>query len=158
MRYFLVITLLVLSTNAFAKDGSTGCGPGWYIFKDNSLVSSTLRSITHGILWPVTTLGMTFGTSNCSKHKIVDNSKRSLHYATVSLENLRQDAARGAGQWVEAYAGTFQCSPLASLVFQRSLQKNYDQIFHSENPQHVVFSTINMIEGDHLLRTECQAT
>ena len=93
----LFILATVISGTAYGADGSSGCGPGWYILKDNSLVSSALRATTNGILVPVVTLGMTFGTSNCSKHKIVKKEKESLHFVTMNYFELK------AGQYRSVY-------------------------------------------------------
>ena len=79
---------LLSATSAFAADGSSGCGPGWYIFKENSMVSSALRATTNGWSSPVVTIGMTFGTSNCAQHKLVMNDKRGLHFVTHNTNNL----------------------------------------------------------------------
>ena len=69
MKKCLISLAILFSINAMAKDGSSGCGPGWYLLKKNSILSSSLRVTTNGIFFPTTTLGMTIGTSNCSKHK-----------------------------------------------------------------------------------------
>ena len=91
---FLALTLFG-SCSLFAADGSSGCGPGWYLFKENSLVSSAFRATTNGILFPSVTFGMTFGTSNCTQHKLVLKEKESLHFVTENYFEVQADMARG---------------------------------------------------------------
>ena len=64
----IAASLCVGASQAMAMDGSSGCGPAWYVFKENTILSSSLRGTTNGTLWPVVTIGMTFGTSNCANH------------------------------------------------------------------------------------------
>ena len=49
-----------------------------YDFFLNSLLSSSLRATTNAILLNGT-FGMTFGTSNCSKHSIVKKEFQKIH-------------------------------------------------------------------------------
>lgn len=70
IKLFVVMAFLSSTTVVMAGDSSSGCGADWYIFKKNSLVSSSLRATTNAILLNAT-FGMTFGTSNCSQHSIV---------------------------------------------------------------------------------------
>jgi hypothetical protein len=101
MRFSAIVLafgLMAMTGTLRAADGSSGCGPGWYILKKNSMLSSVGRFITNTALFPLSTLGMTLGTSNCSKHSLVEEHKRSLHFATLSYDLLRQDMARGSGR------------------------------------------------------------
>ncbi len=161
MKRFILASLVLAfsSQQALGADGSSGCGPAWYILKENSLLSSVGRFVTNMALFPLTTLGMVLGTSNCAKHKIVDAHQRSLHFATVNIEQLQLDAARGAGDYAQAYAATFGCSGLAGLAFDQSLQQNYAAIFaDASNIDSVVYKTRAMIEHDPALRTWCAAS
>ena len=154
----ILIAACLISPMALGKDSSSGCGPAWYVLKDNSLVSSFLRVITNGILSPVVTLGMTFGTSNCSKHSIVDNSKQSEHFAMVTFDNLRQDVAKGNGPFLDAYAETFQCSPDIAPQFRAHLQNHYSVIFDgAPEPQDVVERTKNVLQKSQQLAGLCSA-
>ncbi len=117
------------ATSSFAADGSSGCGPGWFVFKQNSLVSSSLRMTTNGILWPSVTVGMTLGTSNCAKHSIVQRSHRSLHFATFNQDNLMVEMAQAHGESLAAYAATWGCSWTTMERFNAVMQANYSQIY-----------------------------
>lgn len=156
-RYSLVLLISLSLFNlgkVYGADGSSGCGPGWYILKQNSLVSSFGRAVTNGILGPLMTLGMTFGTSNCSKHSIVQKEKKSLHYVTVALENLRIDAAKGEGQWLNAYRDTFSCKSYQTR-FNQSFKENYAEIFATEDPMQIVQESHKVIKSDPVLMNHC---
>ncbi len=153
---FLGLFLLAMGGTASAADGSSGCGPGWYILKQNSLLSSVGRSITNGILWPSTTLGMTFGTSNCAKHSIVDEHKRSLHFATRSYDILRQDLARGTGRHLDAYLATFGCNILARHNLAGQMQEAFEsELYLTIQPEALVESTAAMIQASPALQMSC---
>lgn len=127
LRPFISVALVAFSFSAtvFAADGSSGCGPAWYIFKDNSLLSSSSRAVTNNFLSPVVTFGMTSGTSNCAKHSFVQEDQQSLHLAAHSLDTLRQDIARGDGPHLSAYIDTFGCGSNVKASLAQELQKAF---------------------------------
>jgi hypothetical protein len=164
MRLLLVKLSIVITSftvchmTAFAADGSSGCGPGWYIMKENSLVSSFLRGVTNGLLSPTVTIGMTFGTSNCSRHSLVDADKRSEHLATITFEKLRQDVSQGSGMFLQAYASTFGCDARVFGEFSQTLQSQYAVIFNSPAlPENIVERTRSAIKLQPALAAACHA-
>jgi hypothetical protein len=153
---FLALCLLAVSGTLRAADGSSGCGPGWYILKKNSLLSSVGRAITNGVLFPISTLGMTFGTSNCAKHSLVEEHKRSLHFATRSYDLLRQDMARGSGRHLDAYLATFGCNVLARQNLAGQMQAAFqNELYLTIQPEALVESTALKIQASPALQTSC---
>lgn len=157
MRFLLGAAFaLLISARAMAADGSSGCGPAWYIFKENSLLSSTLRGTTNGILWPVVTFGMTFGTSNCAKHSLVQEDQDSLKFMTENFEVLRHDIAKGEGEHLNAYIASFSCQPLVTKQLSSDLQKAYrDALYQSEDPVDYVNSTRRLIQASEASSLMC---
>jgi hypothetical protein len=157
MKLLLFALLLTSSIFAFAADGSSGCGPGWYILKENSILSSSLRATTNGILFPSTTIGMTIGTSNCSKHKLVLKEKESLHYAVNNYFELKSELAMGAGDYAQGFAEVIGCSPLANERFSTKLKKNYKKIFNHDGvrPEELLKEVYNVILTDEKLAWHC---
>ncbi len=156
MASLFALALTLLSGSAMAADGSSGCGPGWYILKQNTMLSSVGRAITNSVLFPISTLGMTFGTSNCAKHSIVDQDKRSLHFATHSYDLLRQDMARGSGRHLDAYLATFGCNALARQNLAGQLQENFGRDLSLTNrPDAMVESTATLILASPALQAYC---
>lgn len=144
----MVCFMMLVSSSGFAADGSNGCGPGWYVLKKNSLLSSFGRYITHGVLFPSVTLGMTFGTSNCAKHSIVLKDQRSLHFANQNMEHLKHDIAKGEGEFLQAYLASFGCSVFAQKPLRHDLQDYFGDLFAqgtSPQPMELVALTGQLI-------------
>ena len=154
----IVLALFLSAEYAAAKDSSSGCGPAWYVFKDKSLVSSAIRATINGFSTTLVTSGMMLGTSNCAKHKIIQRKQRAIHYAMVSLEKLRQDAASGQGEWLAAYGETFGCARLGGHAFAQKVQANHNLIFASDDPVQIVNTTGQLIGTDTFLMEQCSAT
>jgi len=154
-RILLCMSVFLFSTRLFAADGSSGCGAGWYILKDNSLVSSTLRATTNGLFFNAT-FGMTSGTSNCAKHSIVQNDKRSLHFMESNFVALKTDMARGQGEYLGAFADTLGCSWEAMGALSDTVQGQYDEIFQSGDAQTAVFNIRRQIQANPSLSSYCQ--
>lgn len=152
----LALCLHAASGSASAADGSSGCGPGWYILKQNSLLSSVGRHITNWVVFPISTLGMTFGTSNCAKHSLVEEHQQSLHFATRSYDILRQDMARGNGLHLDAYLATFGCNVLARQNLAGQVQAAFEQeLYLTIQPAALVESTAILIQASPALASSC---
>lgn len=152
---FLALTLFG-SCSLFAADGSSGCGPGWYLFKENSLVSSAFRATTNGILFPSVTFGMTFGTSNCTQHKLVLKEKESLHFVTENYFEVQADMARGAGQYLSTLGQTLGCDASAIPYFEQKAKDHFKTLYKSDaKPEGVLLETYKMILNDQKLLKAC---
>lgn len=149
------LALVFAAPLVHAADGSSGCGPGWYVLKDNSLVSSALRAVTNGILFPVTTIGMTVGTSNCTRHQLVLHERESLHYALMNLHELKAEGARGEGVYLSGFSDVVGCGANARARFAGHIQKNYERVFRTSGPESVLTETYKVILADPLLVRSC---
>jgi hypothetical protein len=148
---------LLSATSAFAADGSSGCGPGWYIFKENTLVSSSLRNTTNGYSSPIVTTGMTFGTSNCAQHKLVMNDKRGLHFVTHNTNNLLAETSMGQGESLGALASAMGCGWKSQARFNDAMKANFDGIFSitEPSPTEIYGQMINVVGSDPELAANC---
>lgn len=157
LSFLFFIILGLVSQVCFAADGSSGCGPGWYVLKDNSILSSALRATTNGILIPTVTLGMTFGTSNCTKHSIVKNEVEHIKYATENLYEIAADSTRAQGPFLNTYAELMGCKGKHQKTFNQGMQRNFKKIFNDLNskPQEVIKNTYIMILESSELRQSC---
>lgn len=155
--WFSALVGLMLCTSAWGADGSSGCGPAWYVFKENSLVSSSLRSITNSILWPSSTLGMTLGTSNCAKHKIVEQEKAGVHFATMAGQELLLEMAQGQGEHLTAFAHTLGCDAHAAAAVSEALQRNFEAVAPTSDvsPEALVGNALGVIHSDKRLSAQC---
>lgn len=155
----LVLMLIPISTRgtmAYAADGSSGCGPAWYILKENSLLSSAGRFVTNWFLFPISTLGMVFGTSNCAQHKLVDIYRPSLEFASKSFDILRHDIVRGEGVHFSSYLGTFGChSGIRNEIagkLRGALARDHKGL---NNPAQLVLTSITVIRDEPYYAMQC---
>lgn len=153
----MVFAFFLVGEQTEAADGSSGCGPGWYLFKDNSLVSSSFRSTTNSLLFPVTTIGMTVGTSNCSQHKIVKQEMETLHFATMNYYDLKADMVKGEGSHLAAFTETLGCDMKSNEMLKSELKKNYKAIFPAgtNNPESTVGEIYKTIFRNPELTRQC---
>ncbi|TNF25990.1 MAG: DUF3015 domain-containing protein [Deltaproteobacteria bacterium] len=133
IKLFVAMAFLTSTAAVMAGDSSSGCGAGWYIFKKNSLVSSSLRATTNAILLNAT-FGMTFGTSNCSQHSIVKVEKEAIYFAEANHNQLMLDIARGEGEYLNAFSEIVGCK---EDKLGKSLQTNFDKIYSDVNENSV---------------------
>ncbi len=154
-KTLLVLVGLFLGMNAFAADGSSGCGAGWYIFKKNSLISSSLRATTNAML--LNTIGMTFGTSNCSKHSIVKNDMKAIHFTEYTFAQLKREMASGNGDYFLAMADIMGCGQYSG-DFGQVVRSNYSNIFNAntKTPADMVQNLENEIKKNQSLSKNCQ--
>lgn len=157
MIFVLAGLATIVSTSAFAADGSSGCGPGWYLFKENSLLSSALRATTNVALFPVVTIGMTVGTSNCTQHKLVLKEKESLHFATMNHFELRHAMVQGQGEYLSAFAETMGCPASIQMRLNQSLRSHVRAIYPNQeiNPESVLLEVYKVILSDRDLTKAC---
>ena len=156
MRSIILLIVTLVSFSTMAKDKSSGCGPGWYIMKKNSILSSALRITTNAVLFPSVTLGMTFGTSNCSKHSIVKTEKKSLHFVVQNFYELKGDTAKGGGDFIAAYGKTIGCKSQDLDYFSKKLQNDYKHVFKkSIKSEDVLLETYKVILADPILVKSC---
>jgi hypothetical protein len=155
MKMLIAMIGFMVTANVMAADGSSGCGPGWYVFKENSILSSSLRATTNGVLFPTTTLGMTLGTSNCSKHKLVLNEKKSLHFVTHNLPELKSESAMGSGTYLSAFSEVVGCQARSLPLLQQKIKESYQQVFSEDRPEKVLENIYRVIFSDTQLANLC---
>ena len=160
MRLFLAgcaATALASFSVAHAQDKSNGCGLGWMVAKDQSLISTTTRGVTNAFL--PNTFSMTFGTSGCAKHSIVHNDKRGLHFVEANAEALEVDVAAGSGQYLEGLAASLGCSASVQGRFAETLRGHYDEIYASgDEDTTAVYSRMKaVLTSDAEIKSHCLA-
>jgi hypothetical protein len=151
----LIIALfsLVIAQVAFAGDSSSGCGLGWSIAPNTSLVSSYTRTLVN--LTFSNTIAMTLGTSGCAKHSIVQNDMKGIHFAEANLESLVVEMSRGNGEFVSGLAEVFGCQN--AKAFGSMVQSKYEAILPTTNVSGVelYINVKNQIKNDAKLSSTC---
>ena len=124
MKMLLVIATLLVSFNTFAKDSFDGCGLGWEITQDKTMIATTTRGTTNAFVPP--TFGMTTGSLGCEKFSgFAANEKQNVEYVAKNFEVLRTQLATGNGEYVTATAQSFNCD---SKAFSSHVQQNYETV------------------------------
>jgi hypothetical protein len=153
MKMIIAILALIASTSLFAGDSSSGCGMGWQVAKDNSLVSSFTRSIVNATF--SSTVAMTLGTSGCTKHSIVYNEMKGIHFVESNQNELAIDMAKGNGEFVTGLAEVFGCQN--TKAFGSMVQEKYETVLPNGNVSGVqLYNNIkNQIKNDATLSQSC---
>jgi hypothetical protein len=151
----LIIGLLtlIISTATFAGDSSSGCGMGWEIAKSQSLVSSFTRAVVNATF--SNTIAMTLGTSGCSKHSIVYNEAKGIHFAEANLNQLAIEMSRGNGEFLTSFSEVFGCHN--SNAFGSMVQAKYETVLPSANTTGVeLYNNVKaQIKNNAILSSSC---
>lgn len=126
MRLLLIAAIAMMSSAAFATDSSDGCGLGWQITQDKTLIATTTRGTTNAFVPP--TFGMTSGTIGCDQHDFAANEMEGATYAATNFEMLKHEMAQGQGETLAAFAQTLGCDAQVSPVFGHMTQAHFSQI------------------------------
>jgi hypothetical protein len=151
----LLLTLAsfaLFALSAHAQDTSSGCGLGWQVAPQQSLVSSTTRSLTNATF--LNTVAMTFGTSGCAKHSIVQRDKEAQYFAEANYHLLMMEMAQGNGESLANFAAIMGCNARA---FASGVQSHYGEIYPSQDvPADAVLENVKFaIFSDFSLSAAC---
>ena len=124
------IAAIALTTTAVAsQNNQTGCGLGSVIIKDNSsAIMLALQATTNGTSGNQT-FGITSGTLNCTKTKIVMN-ERAQEFVASNMDILAKEISVGHGESLDTLAELLEVQD--SAAFSASLQANYNSIYTSQ--------------------------
>lgn len=150
----LVMGLIVLvSVSAFAQkkdsnmvvgaDTLDGCGLGWQVTQDRTMLATTTRGSTNYFVPPA--FGMTSGTIGCEQIGFAANDKQAATFVASNYQNLKSELAVGQGEYVTAMVESFGCPASATPAISAKIQNNY---------QTVVAPTKNATELFNNLKTE----
>lgn len=150
---FIGIIMIISAASAFAGDSSSGCGLGWQVAPNTSLVSSFTRVLVNATA--SNTIAMTLGTSGCAKHSIVYNEVQGIHFAEANMNELAIEMASGNGEVVQGFASVFGCQN--SQVFGSMVQSKYESILPSEKTSGVeLYNNVKAeIKNNAILSSTC---
>lgn len=124
MKKLVLFAIIALSTSANARDTFDGCGLGWEVTDQKTMIATTTRATTNAFVPP--TFGMTTGTLGCNKFDgFASNEKQNVEYVAKNFDAIRSQLAVGAGEYVDATAQSFNCN---STTFGSHIQTNYNNI------------------------------
>ncbi len=117
----------VLFTGSFAFANDAGCGLGSMVIQQNTKLMQILAVTTNGI--GMQTVGITFGTSNCSAKGFVKNDKQIQYFVEVNQAELTREMAQGRGEKLSTLAALNGCSTDSQIsAFSTKVQSNFKSI------------------------------
>ncbi|MFQ5779269.1 MAG: DUF3015 family protein [Nitrospiria bacterium] len=111
-----------------------GCGLGKVLFED---VPGKNGALQQSVVWlfnltGLPTFAITFGTSGCTNDGLVMNDQKVTVFASVNLENLKQDMAKGQGEYLESLATLMAIPGEQQDAFFALTQEKYASLYKSE--------------------------
>ncbi|MGK5093357.1 DUF3015 family protein [Deltaproteobacteria bacterium TL4] len=154
---FLIIMLTLIPFDLFARDSSDGCGLGWEVNGDSTFLATSTRGTTNATFSP--SFSMTSGTSGCSKHSLVRNEAKGIHYTEANFSNLMMEMPMGNGEFLTGFAEVLGCGEVME-TFGDVMQKNYETIyaFDKITPAEVYQNVIQQIQDNADLSRSCRLT
>lgn len=118
------------------SDNGPGCGLGKLLWSgagsgQNKIVQQVLAATTNGTFGNQT-FGITSGTSGCTNDGLVKNDQKVIVFASINFDNLKQDMARGQGEYLASLAELMDVSAKDQAGFFVLTQENFATIFASE--------------------------
>lgn len=124
MRKLILASVVLLAAQAQARDSFDGCGLGWEVTADKTMIATTTRGTTNSFVPP--TFGMTSGTLGCDEFDgFASVERENLEYVAQNFETLRGELARGSGEYVDAVAKGFNCD---AKTFGQHVQSNFEAV------------------------------
>ena len=129
---FLAVVALGISAQSFGKgkevepDKGDGCGLGWQITKERTMLATTTRGTTNAFVPP--TFGMTTGTIGCEQHSFAMRERAAAEFAYNNIDKLTVDMARGEGEYITSLARAFGCADSAVKAFGETARAALPQL------------------------------
>ena len=120
-----------------------GCGLAYMLFAkdDNSKGTQILAATTNGF-FGAQIFGITSGTSGCTEDGMVSLEKELELFASINLNNLAEEMAKGSGEYVIAFAALLGADEKTQPIFLNFFQERYEVLFPSEET-----TAIEMLEA-----------
>ncbi len=128
----LGLAALMMPTFVMARGNHPmgGCGLGYLLLsnRDNDKITQVLGATTNGTFGSQT-FGISSGTSGCTEDGAVKLARATEVYAEVNLDTLRQEIAKGDGEFVSTFASLLGASEVNRPALVRYMQSEYASLF-----------------------------
>lgn len=125
--------LTVLFFGSVALAGDAGCGLGGMLIKSNTKLLQLFAVTTNGSFGSQT-LGITFGTSDCSAKGLVKNDRQIQYFVEINQNDLIREMAQGYGDKLSTLAALNGCMTDAQIsAFNAKAQSSFRTIAPSAN-------------------------
>lgn len=123
--------LLPVSVFAAAGYGAAGCGLGSMVFGSKPGAEQVVAATTNGTFGSQT-FGITFGTSNCGDHGLINVSKEREVFAQENYTSLVKEMAQGEGENLYTLASLYQCPAASYQEFGTMVREKFDHLVTSD--------------------------
>jgi len=131
---FLALLLGAGAAGAVTKS-TTGCGLGYYLFKDATDTFATqLLAVTTNSMG-TQTFGILTGTGGCRQPKRLVSDERLHEFVAGNMDSLAADMASGQGESLDTLAELMSVPEPERPAFCATLQENFSNIFTSRDVQ-----------------------
>ena len=157
MKKLIVLAValtFIPAASALAEDTGAGCGLGNMVFKGNKkVVHQVLAATTNGLAGNQT-FGITSGTSGCTNDGMVKNDQKVKVFASINLENLSQQMARGQGEHLASLATLLGIPAERHAAFFALTQARYTTLFASQGTT----SSEMLVALNHVMSDQAPST
>ncbi|HUJ79777.1 MAG TPA: DUF3015 family protein [Nitrospiria bacterium] len=136
-----VILTVLIATPALAdiaSDTGPGCGLGKMLFGQpnfsgkHHIMQQSFAATTNGTFFSQT-FGISFGTSGCTNDGVFAGNQQKVNaFAELNLDHLRQEMARGQGEYLASFASLIGVKADRRSEFFALTQETYSTLFKSE--------------------------
>lgn len=125
--------LWATGAQAVGNHPMAGCGLAYFLFaKDSNSKGVQILASTTNNFYGTQSFGITSGTSGCTEDGVVDLSREVEVFAAINLNNLSEEMAKGAGEYVTAFASLLGADEATRPALLRLFQERYEVLFPSE--------------------------
>jgi hypothetical protein len=159
MKNLKILFLLIIGVfsvqSAFSgstPDRSSGCGLGWKVSKQKSIISSSIRALTNGTA--SNSIGMTSGTSGCTRHSLVRVNKKLEYYTHANFDILISEMSEGKGEILSGLSQILGCN---HNILSSEIQKDYKSIITDDTtPSSFIQRLKRQINNNSTLTKNCR--
>jgi hypothetical protein len=139
LKSILAILFSVSVMGSMALAGDAGCGLGGMLIKSNTKLMQLFAVTTNGTSGSQT-LGITFGTSDCSSKGLVQNDKQIQYFVEVNQADLIREMAQGYGDKLSTLAALNGCMSDSQIsAFNAKAQSSFQSIVPSSSTTAIDF-------------------
>lgn len=137
--------------------GMAGCSLGSVIFQNNSKGPQIGASIVNQYLssTKISNISSTKGSSNCDTGPDRLAINESKVYLDANYASITRDAAQGGGQYLNSFGEILGCSQEAKGELSTLSQKNFGQIFDTDDSNSAYENLKSLMTKDEVLSKEC---
>ncbi len=149
----IVTAVFWFSTTLSFAGATSGCGPGYLLFKGQKGFGANLSVMVTNYSSGSQTFAITSGTSGCNPDDVVKAEYEAEVFVKANFDKISEEMSQGQGLFLSSYSKLLNCQ---ADTFNQVSQQQYDDIFtDTATPQQVLQNTQQLIEKDPKLQGVC---